>query len=171
MTRYPALALALCLAACSSPPDGAGVENGTVEQAATCYRCLTPDAAIETHWRWLGSERSYVGDYTKHLECRGVGPYRVCDQARDPSVSSGGGRGWMQTFEHGRIYYTTATGPCDSWGKIGDTYVAIGDAAGRLGFPTTDIDNSGLHVDGMIQSFEHGEIEWLPNGDLDVRFW
>ncbi|WP_060761166.1 hypothetical protein [Propionibacterium freudenreichii] len=49
-----------------------------------------------------------------------------------------GGGVWQQ-FQHGRIYWSQATGAHAIKGGIGDTYVALGDAAlTKLGLPTYD---------------------------------
>ncbi|MDK9647318.1 glucosaminidase domain-containing protein [Propionibacterium freudenreichii] len=68
---------------------------------------------------------------------------------------------WQQ-FQHGRIYWSQATGAHAIKGGIGDTYVALGDAAlTKLGLPTYD---EVKLPDGWYQQFQNAGICWTNDG-------
>ncbi|MDK9360283.1 glucosaminidase domain-containing protein [Propionibacterium freudenreichii] len=68
---------------------------------------------------------------------------------------------WQQ-FQHGRIYWSQATGAHAIKGGIGDTYVALGDAAlTKLGLPTYD---QVKLPDGWYQQFQNAGIYWTNDG-------
>ncbi|SCQ73954.1 glucosaminidase domain-containing protein [Propionibacterium freudenreichii] len=68
---------------------------------------------------------------------------------------------WQQ-FQHGRIYWSQATGAHAIKGGIGDTYVALGDAAlTKLGLPTYD---EVKLPDGWYQQFQNAGIYWTNDG-------
>ncbi|WP_172952056.1 glucosaminidase domain-containing protein [Propionibacterium freudenreichii] len=72
-----------------------------------------------------------------------------------------GGGVWQQ-FQHGRIYWSQATGAHAIKGGIGDTYVALGDAAlTKLGLPTYD---EVKLPDGWYQQFQNAGIYWTNDG-------
>ncbi|MDK9321807.1 glucosaminidase domain-containing protein [Propionibacterium freudenreichii] len=72
-----------------------------------------------------------------------------------------GGGVWQQ-FQHGRIYWSQATGAHAIKGGIGDTYVALGDAAlTKLGLPTYD---EVKLPDGWYQQFQNVGIYWTNDG-------
>ncbi|MFT8899461.1 Large surface protein A [Propionibacterium freudenreichii] len=68
---------------------------------------------------------------------------------------------WQQ-FQHGRIYWSQATGAHAIKAGIGDTYVALGDAAlTKLGLPTYD---EVKLPDGWYQQFQNAGIYWTNDG-------
>lgn len=67
----------------------------------------------------------------------------------------------MQTYEHGSIYYTAATGAHVIEGSIGAKWIAAGAQKSLLGYPTNDI-QTGLKNGGSAQSFVTGTITSSP---------
>jgi hypothetical protein len=74
-------------------------------------------------------------------------------------VEFGAGDGYKRRYKNGVIYFLPPAGPCWVHGAILAEYVAHGEEAGFLGYPTTDEratpDNTGRYV-----HFERGSIYW-----------
>jgi LGFP repeat len=74
-------------------------------------------------------------------------------------VEFGAGDGYKRRYKNGVIYFLPPAGPCWLHGGILAEYVALGEEAGLLGYPTTDEratpDNAGRYV-----HFERGSIYW-----------
>ncbi|QEH34998.1 LGFP repeat protein [Aquisphaera giovannonii] len=66
----------------------------------------------------------------------------------------------MNTFQHGVIYWSNATGAHVVYGAIGDRYAAMGGPAGVLGLPTSDEMNA---TGGRISHFQNGDLYWSPS--------
>ncbi|MGO4228100.1 CAP domain-containing protein [Arthrobacter sp. YAF34] len=66
--------------------------------------------------------------------------------------------GVYQSFEHGMIYWSAATGAHTVWGGIAAKWGTQGSEAGRMGYPTSD--EIPAANGGASQSFEHGMIYW-----------
>ncbi|WP_426572154.1 LGFP repeat-containing protein [Aquihabitans sp. McL0605] len=66
-------------------------------------------------------------------------------------------RGKAQWFGGGFIWYTPTTGAHALWGKVNDRYLANGNAAGYLKYPTSDRQDVG-DGRGTYATFEHGNI-------------
>ncbi|WP_422759325.1 GDSL-type esterase/lipase family protein [Paenarthrobacter sp. C1] len=83
--------------------------------------------------------------------------------------------GIFQSYEHGWIYFSPATGPHSVWGAIGSLWAQTGREAGPLGYPITEETRAG---EGVFQRFEHGTIFHSPatgtyattSGDIQNRF-
>ena len=74
-------------------------------------------------------------------------------------VTNTDGGVWQQ-FDGGVIIYKTPTAAYVVWGKIRDSWIALGGSQGKLGYPTSDeLDTP----DGVKKStFEHGTLTWKP---------
>ena len=90
--------------------------------------------------------------------------YRVVDSARGPlgfpvAAPSGtpGADGRQQLFEHGRITWSAAHGAYATYGRIGERWLALGGAAGVLGFPIRG-ERDTVDVPGHFQRFENGRV-------------
>ena len=65
--------------------------------------------------------------------------------------------GAYQSFQHGKIYWSAATGAHLVWGGIAAKWVTLGGEAGRMGYPITDEKPA---KGGAYQSFQRGKIYW-----------
>jgi uncharacterized protein with LGFP repeats len=77
--------------------------------------------------------------------------------------------GAYQTFEHGAIIWSPATGAHISMGAIRALWAATGYENGGLGYPTSD-EVGGLKDGGVYQTFEHGAIVYAPGVGTFVSF-
>ncbi|WP_254780959.1 N-acetylmuramoyl-L-alanine amidase [Modestobacter sp. DSM 44400] len=71
------------------------------------------------------------------------------------------GKGRVQLFEGGSVYWTAATGAHGIWGGIRSTWVAAGAEAGPAGYPTSEEAPTGQGA-GIVQQFQSGQVYWLP---------
>ncbi|MGY1606887.1 N-acetylmuramoyl-L-alanine amidase [Geodermatophilus sp. SYSU D00700] len=69
------------------------------------------------------------------------------------------GRGIVQSFEGGVVYWSARTGPHYVAGGIGALYRDLGAEKSRLGYPTSD---ETAVPGGFVSTFEHGRITWTP---------
>ncbi|MGY1781217.1 N-acetylmuramoyl-L-alanine amidase [Geodermatophilus sp. SYSU D01036] len=76
------------------------------------------------------------------------------------------GRGVVQSFEGGVVYWTATTGPHYVAGGIGALYRDLGAERSRLGYPTSD---ETAVPGGIVSTFEHGRITWTP--EAGPRVW
>ena len=97
--------------------------------------------AIGSRWAATGSEGGPLGYPT--------GPER----------SVGSGR--VQSFQHGSIYWSAATGAHSVTGAIAATWQAHGGATGVLGFPTSD-ELPGPGAVGRVSHFQGAVLYWSP---------
>ncbi|MFI7482839.1 S8 family serine peptidase [Kocuria sp. M1R5S2] len=104
----------------------------------------------------IGARHAYLGSHT------GVLGYPVSDEA---GTGSGGS---YQRFQHGRIYWSSATGARAITGSIGNAYVALGGTKSRLGFPSTgELQRTDRSV---VQYFQGGTITWRPGGTVRIDY-
>ncbi|MCU1354113.1 MAG: hypothetical protein JWM05_3322 [Acidimicrobiales bacterium] len=93
--------------------------------------------------------------YVSNGYCQGHLGYPTAD-----TIGVADGIGKYSPFQHGRIYFTSATGAHEVSGKVLDAYLATyGGPAGQLGYPTGE-----LTPDGSLQrqQFEHGRLTYDP---------
>jgi uncharacterized protein with LGFP repeats len=109
--------------------------------------------AIEAKYLDTANERDYYGQNVKTL----LGA-PTSDEMNVPGVP--GAR--MNTFQHGVIYWSPATGAHVVYGGIGAKYQSIGGPASFLGLPTSDELQFGPHA--RISYFQHGEIVFDHTG-------
>ena len=69
-------------------------------------------------------------------------------------------------FEHGRIFYKSGVGAHALWGPVLAAYLGHGGTAGRLGFPTSRVQQDGSG--GSSATFEHGRIDCASGGSCTV---
>ena len=98
---------------------------------------------IAQRWRVLGGERGWLGKPTMGIAC-GIR-----------------GGGCFQSFEHGGIYWSQATGAKFVRGEIRQGWGRLGWETGRLGYPTSDED-CGIRG-GCFQRFQGGIMYWSPS--------
>lgn len=95
-------------------------------------------------WGELGFEKGFLG-------------YPVAEGKMTPDT-----KGRFQVFEHGSIYFSDETPPCEIHGEIRKKWGKLKYENGVLGYPITDElrtpDNS-----GRFQRFQHGHMYWSPN--------
>ncbi|WP_165073754.1 LGFP repeat-containing protein [Paludisphaera rhizosphaerae] len=72
----------------------------------------------------------------------------------------------MNSFEHGSIYWTAATGAHMVNGSVLTRYLALGGPSGALGAPTTDVYN--YAGKGSEEDFQGGRLGAVPGGSA---FW
>ncbi|OWY83236.1 alpha/beta hydrolase-fold protein [Rhodococcus sp. BUPNP1] len=89
--------------------------------------------------------------------------YPILDEAATPD-----GRGAVQGFEIGAMYWSEDTGAHGVQGMILDKYSQLGYETGVLGYPTASEQPAGR--DGRFNEFQHGNIYWSPlTGAWPVR--
>jgi len=80
--------------------------------------------------------------------------------------STAGGR--YSTFQQGAVFWTAALGPHAVYGSIYNTYLSLGAATSRLGFPTSD---EYAVSGGRATTFQHGKITWnASTGKITVTY-
>ncbi|MGZ4657967.1 MAG: hypothetical protein ACXVGE_13670 [Blastococcus sp.] len=70
-------------------------------------------------------------------------------------------KGFVQKFEHGSIYWTSATGAQALSGPIETAWKASGAETGSLGYPTTSV-STGADGKGQYARFQNGSVYWSP---------
>lgn len=75
-------------------------------------------------------------------------------------VSTPDGRGAVQGFEVGAMYWSEETGAHNVLGMILEKYGHLGFEVGVLGYPTSSEQQAA--GDGRFSEFEHGRIYWSP---------
>jgi uncharacterized protein with LGFP repeats len=77
------------------------------------------------------------------------------------TVETAGGTGSFSVFQHGRIYWSAATGAQSVSGPIADRWLSEGAEGGALGFPTTSV-VTGADGLGQYVNFQNGSIAAVP---------
>ena len=104
--------------------------------------------AVRDRWASLGWENGVLG-------------YPVGDQRRLPD-----GRGQVQSFQRGHVYWTAATGAQAVLnGPIRDRWASLGWEQGVLGYPTAGVVTTST---GSSQEFQRGTIAWTAQGGAQV---
>jgi uncharacterized protein with LGFP repeats len=67
------------------------------------------------------------------------------------------------------IYWTPSTGANEVHGAIRTEWASRGWERGPLGYPTSDEHGRKTRVYGRRSDFEHGYIEWSPQGGVQVH--
>lgn len=75
----------------------------------------------------------------------------------------------MTIFEHGRIYWSLATGPYRVCGTIMAKYDLMGGAAG-MGFPLNDEMNAPGVSGGRMSEFSRGRVYWSPTAGSNAVY-
>lgn len=70
------------------------------------------------------------------------------------------GKGAVQHFQHGKLYWSPDTPVSGTFGAIGSRYEQLGGPTGQMGFPSGTEYNAGA---GAVQRFEGGVITWHPS--------
>src|SRR5262249_47894068 len=107
----------------ASTPNGKGkfnsFQNGSIHWSPTTGAHET-HGPISDKWAALGWEAGFLG-------------FPVSDEASTPNKL-----GRFNTFQHGSIHWSPATGAHETHGAIRDRWAALGWEGGSLGFPTSD---------------------------------
>ncbi len=104
------------------------------------------DKAIRTKWNALGGEKGFLGKAVPSAATR----------------DTGDGVGRYNRFEHGSIYWSSATGAHEMHGDI----LAVWNKEGSyesFGYPTCDVTGYPGGVNASYQDFGHGRIEYVQN--------
>jgi uncharacterized protein with LGFP repeats len=124
-----------------STPDGVGRYNHFATGSSIYWTSATGAQAVSGQirdlWARLGWEKGPL-------------QYPTADER-----STAGGR--YSTFQQGAVFWTAALGPHAVYGSIYSTYLSVGAATSRLGFPTSD---EYAVSGGRANTFEHGKITW-----------
>jgi L,D-peptidoglycan transpeptidase YkuD (ErfK/YbiS/YcfS/YnhG family) len=99
--------------------------------------------AIRSKWAAAGAQNGRLG-------------YPTSDEGR--GLRNGGA---YQSFQGGRIHWSSATGAHITRGAILSAWAASGYERGLLGYPTSD-EIGGLKDGGSYQTFQGGIIHWSP---------
>ncbi|MBM7805809.1 uncharacterized protein with LGFP repeats [Geodermatophilus bullaregiensis] len=90
--------------------------------------------------------------------------------------TAGDGRGQVQRFQSGSIYWAAATGGHVVRGAVGGIWLASGGPGGPLGYPTSD-ERDTPTGSGRVQSFERGSVYWsaatgarIVRGDIAAAY-
>ncbi|MGR7023809.1 N-acetylmuramoyl-L-alanine amidase [Geodermatophilus sp. URMC 62] len=78
------------------------------------------------------------------------------------------GRGRVQSFERGEVYWSATTGARIVRGDIADAYAAAGGVTGVLGLPTAEATATGPGGTGRVQTFQGGGIWWTADHGAHV---
>jgi uncharacterized protein with LGFP repeats len=105
--------------------------------------------AIRDNWAGQGWERSALG-YPVSAESCGT---------RDG--------GCLQRFQHGVVYWSSATGAHSVVGAVDQRWALQGWEWGKLGYPVTDT-TCGLVAGGCFQHFQGGSVFYSPAGGARV---
>lgn len=128
----------------AGPPQGRKQQftGGTVYWTPATG-ALATTGGIRTHWNRLGAEQGWLGYPTSgERALRG---------------------GASQSFEHGQIHWSPATGPHSTRGAIQAYWASQGWENGWLGYPTSE-EFTGLPGGGASQTFTGGTVFWQPTG-------
>jgi hypothetical protein len=107
--------------------------------------------AIGGTWRQLGAEKSGLG-------------YPVTNE-----IAVGDGRGRVNHFERGSVYWSPSTGAREVRGAIRGTWDRLAGARGALGYPVTN-ETGTPDGRGRFNHFERGSVYWSQaTGAHDVR--
>ena len=93
--------------------------------------------------------------FTKHEQIQGV--YGPLGYPANDLVPAGDGRGKIQWFEKGLVFYTPTTGAFGLWGDILSRYADNGGVTGYLRYPTSEPTPVG-DGRGTYATFERGRI-------------
>ncbi|MGY1857863.1 LGFP repeat-containing protein [Modestobacter sp. SYSU DS0290] len=112
------------------------------------------------HWTASTGAHPTVGGigalWQRHGAAAGLLGYPTTDER-----ALADGRGIVQSYERGAVYWTAQTGAHLVTGAIGALYAQLGAERGSLGYPTEDE----AAVDGgIVGRFEGGSILWTPTG-------
>ena len=107
----------------------------------------TDSSAISARWRAIGGYHSILGSPTGN-------EYAVGD-------------GRARRFQHGRLFWSQATGAHELYKRVLKAYLRRGGAAGRLGFPLTSPHKVGRKVQA---TFEHGTLTAPRKGKVRVTY-
>ncbi|MGW5362742.1 M15 family metallopeptidase [Actinopolymorpha pittospori] len=130
----------------AAPPPAMAAASPPAD-AITAPEADDPAAAIEERYQQLGGPAGVLGAPTS-----AVTPILL---------------GFVRTYAHGRIYYSTPTGAHELLaGPILDRYLALGGPTGKLGLPTSG--EAAVPPTGARASvFQHGRIYWSAS----TRAW
>jgi uncharacterized protein with LGFP repeats len=112
-------------------------------------RLATDDEAIWHHYYNMGGSSSRLG--------------RPISTFLPAEVSLQGRTGAVRRFEHGAIYWTVESGPCEVIGEIYHLYLAQGGPGGSLGYAITRPKTSSNSI--LTQGFEGGELKQVLDSE------
>jgi len=136
-----------CRAISCTPPwkwescsTSSATDNNTTTHSAPCL----PNGftAIMARWTAMGSQGSVLGT--------------TIGGERDAAI------GRVQTYQNGRMYWSSGTGAHYLLGAISAHYNAIGGTGSRLGLPTSD-ERLAFDGTGHLARFQHGSIYDAPS--------
>lgn len=148
-------------------PDGVGkfvhYERGSIywQPDMPDGKAIAVPAEIFAKWSSENWEVGYLG-YPRgpHLV---LPPYNRSDGTPVPG-------GTVQSFQGGTVY-VSELGPYGVRGLIRDRYASLGYETKSLGWPTGDEEPWGdAKYGGMFQSFAHGYIIWINDGNSTIAF-
>lgn len=84
-----------------------------------------------------------------------------------PEQPTADGRGRYREFQNVTVYWTSETGAHEVHGAIREEYRRLGGPQGRLGYPTSDEEPSGV---GRVSHFENGAIYWSEDDGTRVTY-
>lgn len=128
-------------------------QGGTIYHNATTKENFVVKGAIGGRWEELGKEKGKLG-------------FPETDEIIAPD-----GKGVLQRFQNGHIYYTPETGAKEIYDNgIWEEYVRLGYEKGSLGYPT-GIEVATLDKRGTVQSFQNGAIYLLNKSKDGHAIW
>ncbi len=105
---------------------------------------------------WIDSNKNITG------QIRGKYDATVCGPGLATSPQKPVSGGVYQTFAQGAIYFDSGPGAHWLYGPVLTYYVSVGGPAGRLGFPTSDVQKGSSGKTSA--SFQHGKIVCPSSG-------
>jgi uncharacterized protein with LGFP repeats len=127
-----------------------GFSRGSIFWSATTGAHEVHGLVLDTY-RGLGATRSALG-------------FPTSDEQPTPD-----GRGRLNHFQRGSIYFTPATGAREVRGTIRDAWWRLGAERSAVGFPTSN-ELGTPDGRGRANHFQHGTVYWTPTtGAHEVR--
>lgn len=147
--RYHAMGAEVSVLGFPTGPEACGLQNSGCYQSfqnGSLYWSEPTGAkyikgGIRDKWASLGYERGHLGYPTSDEIC---------------GLKNGG---CYQSFQNGRIYWSSTTNAWPVWGAIGKKYIQTGSENGALGYPISG-EVCGLLSEGCHQIFEGGSVYW-----------
>ncbi|MGO4229374.1 hypothetical protein AB4Y72_10935 [Arthrobacter sp. YAF34] len=144
-----------------------GAQNSVLGYPLTGETCgLTPQGCVQ---RFQGGSIYYSPSTGAHVTRGAIGNlFSAAGTTRSmlrypltSEICGQPGRGCVQRFQGGSIYWSPTTGAWISGSGIASKFVSSGGPGGSLGYP---IASERCAAGSCVQSFQHGEITWSRSG-------
>jgi uncharacterized protein (DUF1800 family) len=115
------------------------------------------------YWSKVSGAHAVAGPVLRHYDALGASRSRLGLPVRDEAGVPGGR---VVRFQHGSVYWSSATGAHSVAGAIGARYELLGGPRGSgLGLPVAE---EAAMTGGRVSVFQHGRITWTPTRGTKV---